>query len=58
MLLDEWHLQVTVPSSVSAADVETIATIVNTALEPFAAQLQATLRTATAIAGLEVEISQ
>ena len=44
MLLDEWHLQVTVPSSVSPTDVETITTIANTLLEPFGAQLEATLR--------------
>jgi hypothetical protein len=58
MLLDEWHLQVVTASAVAADDVETIATIVNTALEPFGAQLQAALRSATGIASLNVVVSQ
>jgi hypothetical protein len=58
LLLDEWHLQVTVPTSVSMTEVETITTITDNLLAPFGAQLESELRAATAISGLEVVISQ
>lgn len=58
MLLDEWHLQVNTAARVPAADVENIAAIVNSLLEPFAVQLEATLRSTTGITGLEVVVSQ
>ncbi len=58
MLLDEWHLEVETPSSVSSADAEAVRSIVSELLESFRQRVEASLRASTGIAGLEVRISQ